>query len=303
MRFIAQPSSHAPEASHQNWPFESMEIAQRLLEHIPVILQQLFADGDLTAYLDLLCRMPYHHFLNLLLIYEKNPDAVCLAGTKIWSKFLPPDVEYILKPEQGKKSILLLAPFTNGIENKLLWYSIKVYNVSQTNVEIPDFSNGVFVHDRLHLDLLLDSVEDTLAKKYGLRVITEGSSSNYSLVIPGGTILEKRTAPVHSSDIVKLYWLTERLCEQHLKKNRILLDSSGILIQTLCICLFKIWGITHPSLPSIPKGSYRVISPQDQHAFLNILQHSLYEINQQISSAYLNARKEADEVTVNFDLN
>ena len=303
MIFHPQQSNHSNTMHQLHWPTESIAIADRLLDHIPDISNQLFADGDLTGYLNLMCQMPYYHFLNLLLIYEKCPTAVCLASQKIWRSLLPSDTSNVIKPEQVQNSISLLTPFINNLENKLLWYSIKVYDISQTYVKSLVPTNKVYIQDLQHLDLLIESVGDTLSNHYDIRVLVKANSSVCRLTFFDRSVSSKTIDLDHITDELKLYWLTENLCEQFIQKKQLMLDSSGLLIQTLCTCLFKIWGITHHSLPTIPKGSYCVIAPQEQYAFLNILQHSLYEINQQISSAYLNARNEADIVTVNFDLN
>ena len=281
---------------NQQWIVESIELAQKQIKHASEISEALFAGGDLTEYLNLMCRMPYYHFLNLLLIYEQYPSAVCLAGTRVWGKIL--GTQYPLKQEHAGKSITLLAPFTNGAAGELVWYSVNVYDVSQTHVKNLELPTGAYIRDHEHINFLLDAVIEVLARKYSQHVVIESNPALLQrLNIPGRVSGNAISVIDKLTDAQKLYWLTENICQQHIKSKAISSHSAGLLVQTLCSCLFKVWGITK-SMPTIPKGSYSTIIKEEQHPFLNILQHSFYSIDQQISSAYIDARNEASDVTI-----
>lgn len=289
---MATPQQTTNKNQNQQWIVESISLAQKLMEHTKEISRSLFANGDLTEYLDLMCRLPYYHFLNLLLIYEKYPTATCLAGTRVWGKLY--GSQYPLKSDQSGKSITLLAPFTNGSAGELVWYSVNVYDISQTlitNYEPPGY---VYTYDEFHLDLLIESVIDVLAARYSKHVLPEPNSSLLQrLNIPGRVTSHSITVSNTLTDQQKLYWLTENICQNAIASKPLSPRTSSLLTQTLCSCLFKAWGITE-SIPTIPQGSYSVIPVQEQHEFLNVLQHTFYAVNQQISSAYLDLRNESD---------
>lgn len=285
---------------------DSKRIAQELLTYSGEIAEKLFASGDLTGYLELQSRIPFYGYNNLLLIYEQYPRARSLAGYVIWKKVIEAEGGgRILKPEwTGKTPICLIAPFTDstfqkGYQQKsiqkLVWYTAKVYDISQTNASHrPD--PFAYIEHSSHLDLLLDAVSILIGTYFNRRIITERSPSSLSVVKTPGQVTE-HTVSVYSdvSKELKLHWLTENLLYFSVSKDCFSEKTYQLLIQSICFCLLRIWKIESVHLPVIPKNSFLIVPREEQEPFLDLLQKTVFWVNQQVSCAYLAYRKEEKE--------
>ena len=299
MAVSAKDKSH--KAAHE-WIIDKKRIAQQLLAELDILIEKLFSERNLSDFLQLLSRMPYFSYYNLLIIYNRYPKATCLAGFVTWRRIITEQTgdtkPKVLNSKGVNGGIDLLAPFTNDLGNgnyELTWYSVLLFDIEQTNAKDYQSDSPVFILDKNHLRFLLDSVSDILVSVFKHRVVYE--PHNPSLISSGilGRMHE-HTVSVRKdlNDEDTLRWLTESLIELYLNdKAHISAQSRKILSQCIHFCLYEIWGLENPNLLS---NISSIIPKSERKVFLDTLQQSVFDIYQLTAGYYLEQRKESQEL-------
>ena len=142
--------------NYQEWIKESKSYAPELRASAKASARSMFESGDLRPYLEILQRLSHFDAYNLILIQQQFPKATCLAGYKAWESLRSADQTYVLRPEWRGKPINAVCPFLdrpNGKDVRLIWFAIKLYDVSQTHVSYSEPS--IYLPDDLHSQLLI----------------------------------------------------------------------------------------------------------------------------------------------------
>jgi len=281
----------------QQWAQQRKEIARQQLARIPGLTKALFAQEDLTDFLSLLARFPSYNYLNLLIIHDKCPEATALAVFTVWQDLLGSEdkSQKVLKPDAIRNGIDLLAPFTNRIgedDFELIWYSALVFDIRHTNIRRFKPREPVYRHDSMHELMLCDAAAVALGTYYQHRVIYEADTaalrgSGALGRIGNHTVSVLRTAKQADT----LFWLTEALCELALGEVRLQRQSRDVLRQCMHVCLYKLWGLSHPGI--LP-GCHSVVPEQEQEMFLDLLQRNVFRLHQEVADCYLSQREDED---------
>lgn len=279
-----------------NWAQEAKSKARELRSSAHSVARNLFRSGDLRSYLDLVCRMNYYDAYNLLLLLQQYPKATCLAGFRLWQKFLPNPSAPVLKPEWRGKGIDLIAPYTemygNG-QSGLTWFAVKQFDISQTYVEGYTLPPSPYLPDDRHEELLISSVSDVIAIKYHRSVIHISSSSELrSAGLPGQ--MNESTLLVRD-DIkasLRLTFLCQCLCQLAMSESQQFTPIQRELAnQCVLHCLFQTWQLT-PARPlrqnAATLGSF---PPEHQVPFLSLIQRTVRLLDEDISYLYTQARR------------
>lgn len=281
----------------RRWVKSSQEKAQRLLLRAEALSASVFSSADnLTDFLDLTARLHHYDACNLLLIWDAYPSASCLAGYKVWERQLPSGVQ-VLKPEFKGKAIDLIAPFTDSSDgrNCLVWYSVSVFDVTQTMVPFfsPSFDTSYILDDD-HEYFLMDAINQVLSIRFGRSVIVQPASQLMAEVgLPGQITKTSVTVRMDLPSEKQLQWLTEALSVLSLEGSGLAPSSMELMKDCIEYCLFRIWGLDGFSHPP---GSIRIQSVTSGHlAFLHLFRDTLRNLNNLVCSCYLAKRQESDD--------
>ena len=264
--------------SNIEWAKTRKKQGEALRKSAVRIADALFQSGDLMGYMRLLSRFPYFHVHNLLLILQQYPNATALKGLKEWSRIYKGTFWKVLQPEWEGKGIDLIAPFTDCIareEYELKWYSIKVFDISQTKIDQK-------VYDLEYNAEIIQDVADVV------RAVTAVISLGYNLSVshtPSDAELKKFDLPGSMDDqvilvrddikpIQQLSWLLECLIQLKTKEMAAELTppQTGLLIEYIQFCVLSSWKLEESKgvhqnpviLSEIPK--------EKQISFLDIVQ-------------------------------
>lgn len=293
------------ESSKQSWASAKRNLAARLLERSEEVMKTLFLDGDLTDYLCLLSRLPNYYFRNLLLIYDQYPEASCLAGFSAWQKLLErrSPGQMVLKAENIKKNdIKVIAPFTNVIEpgkSELVWFSLSLYDVKQTNIANVKLYNSAYTQDSSHFNYLLASLREVLGTDYRRSVVFISDDETFNLSGLEGYVTE-HTVQVHKglSDDKLFHWLLEVICNLAVEDIAFPAPVQSLLTESICFCLLNIWGLPYVGLLS---GNHSLVPAAAQEAFLDALQRIVFDLSQRIEAIYLSLKEEELYLSGDFD--
>lgn len=302
MAFVSKTTK---EKTRQEWVLERKEIAKQQLLRVPALIESLFRNADLTSYLQLLSRMPYYSYQNLLIIHDKYPAATVLAGFPVWQRIMAAEdsSQKVLKPEAVKNGIDLVVPFTNMIgeqDYELTWYSVLMFDIQQTNVKNLALRKPVYIQDAKHRSHLLNAMISVLGSRYGRRIAYDPQSSPLLSSGTKGRISDRLVTVARGlKDEEQLYWLSEALCELALETNKLSQPTHRLLIQCMQFCLYEMWGLQHSGVLT---GAHQII-PDGEHAvFLDVLQKSVFTLHQYISGAYLSERHDTEEDLDDIDI-
>lgn len=282
------------------WAIASKEKAQRLLARTDGISQTVLSSIDnLISFLDLMARIHQFDAYNLLLIWDRCPDASCLAGYKTWERQLPEGTQ-ILKEAHKGKAIELIAPFTvgSGANSYLIWFSQNVFDVSQTNVPAaPPPIDCAYILDENHEAFLLDALQMAIATKFGRSILIQPpSQKQLEYDLPGEI---KENAVIVREDLSvqdHLQWFTEVLAQLSIQGADLPPVSSKLLRDCIRYCLFRIWRLEALALP--PRSTEQLNSvSQNQLMFLHLLRDTVRGLNTLVRSCYMEKRNEDEELS------
>ena len=295
----------SPPSETLQWAKEKKRKAALLMQQASEHARNLFSTSDITPFLDLVSRL--HHFdaMNLLLIYNRYPDASCLAGYKLWERMMRTPGAQILRKEWVGKGIDLLAPFTDSLDGKhlLVWYTVTMYDIGQTNVSYSPPAS-VYLSDGEHIYLLLNALQRILATFFGRTVVFIPPTEPMRAAGVPGLVIEGKASIIQvRSDIAEseqLRWLSEVLVRLFLYKTGASLDYESFLVKSITYCLFRSWR-----LPSLLPGQICPISELSEHTqmlLLTQIQKAVRSLDDVISHVYQEYRLEADEHSIDLEI-
>lgn len=283
------------------WAAASKENAKRLLAHTEEISQVVLSSiGNFISFLDLMARIHQYDAYNLLLIWERCPNASCLTGYETWKRQMPRGAQ-VLKDEYKGKAIELVAPFTDGsgADSCLVWYRTTVFDVSQTNVPAaPPPVDCAYILDKNHEFFLQDALQMAIATKFHRSVLIQPPSQKMLEYDLSGEI--KESAVIAREDLSStdlLQWLTEALAQLSIQSAGLSPASSKLLRDCIRYCLFRIWGLEALALPPSSTEQLNSVS-QNQLMFLHLLRDTVRALNMLVRSCYLEKRNENEELSL-----
>lgn len=289
-----------------DWIKSKKELAISQLANLDNYADSVFKEENFTDFLHLVSRMPYYRYENLLIIFNKNPQATCLAGFATWQRILlesgASKDSTVLRPDGVNNGINLIAPFTNDLGNgtfNLSWYCVLMFDISQTFVVDYTPRAPVFIHDSNHFSRILDSVIEILSSSFNYRIIYESFNTPLlSTGLPGRITGEIITIRRDLNDGDLLLWLTEIMCGLFLYRPSLLsTQSEKVLEQCIRYCLYLIWGFDPPNLLS---GICTLVPVKERKAFLDQLQSAVFKIYQESAGHYLFFVSEEDSEDLGY---
>lgn len=273
----------------EQWFREMEQEVKELIAHSETICQNLFASGDLTAFLALLSRLHQYDARNLLLIYHRLPDASCLGAFADWQKLCPDKSKMILNRKGVKQGIRLLAPYTlfkNG-QYSLTWFCVRQYDISQTNLSYTPPSTAPYIMDDLHLTRLAESARAVLSYSFHRSLLlVPKHHSELPPQLPFRITEEGVEIRSTESTLTRLLYLTEACAILFAKQESLPPSLHTLFAQCVSHCLFLIWQ--HPKAAPAPSNSRRISSVAHdlQFPFLTALQRAVRELEEAVACAY-----------------
>lgn len=281
----------------RRWAISTKEKAMRLLAQTEDISLAVFSSSDnYIRFLDLISRLHHYDALNLLLIWNAYPDAMYLAGYKVWEKMLPPDVR-VLKEEHKGKGIDLIAPFTDNSssESSLVWYSVSVFDVTQTTVQkAPPPFDPAYVLDDEHIYFLMNAIRSVLSSRYDRSVVVQPPTQDMQELGLFGDIASN--AVIVRDDLPPdelLQWLAEALAQVSIADQPFASPALQLLRDSIRYCLFRIWGLE--AYVRAPGSSIQLKAAAPRGVpFLHILRDTVRELNNMVCCFYTAERQNSD---------
>lgn len=297
MLFMTQPNNDPSwRLDRDQWFRVKQEEAAALFQRSNKVCRALFESGDLMDFLALLSRLHQYDYRNLLLIYDQLPDATCLGAFAAWKNLCPNSAKMVLNEKGIKKGILLLAPYTLLQKGKyhLTWYSVRQYDVSQTNLDYTPPSVSPYVMDAEHISVLMESVRAVLS--YSFRKSLLLLPKHHPLLVSELVYTITPEAVLmrgEESILSRLQNMTDAMGRLSANRESIPAVYHTLFAQCVGHCLFTIWG--HPDQYPAPLPGSRIISvPSDvQPVFLDALQRTVRQIEETTACAYRLLREKA----------
>lgn len=295
---MTQTTNQSPwQNDRKQWLLEKEREAEGLIQLSERICRQLFASGDLSAFLALLSRLHQYDYRNLLLIYHQYPSATCLGSFSVWQKLHSDPAKMVLNQKGIKKGIRLLAPFTVYDKGSyhLIWYSIRQYDVSQTNLTDHPSVVSPYKSDDNHIKYLTEAVRAVLSDSFQKSLLLlpkqhSGLSPQLSYSITPEAVVMRSQEPL----ISRLQYMTEAIGRLSASQGSLPPAQQILFAQCICHCLFVIWG--HPNNCPAPSSGSKITSfpVETQLLFLDLLQRTVRQVEESVACAYRMIRKDAD---------
>lgn len=266
----------------------------RALELCSTALDQanvLFDNGDLRPFLTTLTRFHWYNFYNLLLILRQYPNATVLRTFKEWQSLMNDPQAQVLKSDHKGKGIEIVAPFTNHQPQgtrSLSWYSVKQFDISQTNVQNFESTPNIYLSGPDHLFTLNAAIIAAIYSEYGMSTYPCHSdlpphTGNFGYT--EGDIVFWRS---DLSDTNKLLWLSECLIALSKPETVIGERFQRAFIRMAQHCLLQIWQIDDPHLLFLPKDHELICSVPSElrPVFLDLLQRRVRHFEETVYSRY-----------------
>ena len=279
------------------WAQSVKEKGQRLVAFAQSLSPKVFTSiENLISFLDLAARIHYYDAYNLLLIWDRCPNASCLAGYKVWERQLPRGAQ-ILKKEHMGKGIELVAPFTDGFhqQSQVVWFSVIVFDISQTTLAVPPpaFDSGYFLDDR-HEYFLLDALRMVIGTVYERSVLISPPTQLQQEAGLSGHITDQAVFVRDDLPLKEqLQWLTESMIVLEGTRQGLLPASLQLFIRCVGYCLFRIWRLEDYAVP--PHSIQLNGAAQQEMPFLHQVRDSLRFLNNLICSCYIASRQDSDD--------
>lgn len=289
-----------PRSAADLWLRRSKQKARELRSTAHNEAFQLFRCGDLTRYLELLCRFHHYDAYNLLLIHCQYPQATCLAGAAQWRKLAGTE-DFPIKPEWKDTGISLLIPFTESFgpeQYGLTWLSGIQYDISQTTIDDFSLPDAPYLPEEDHIAHLINCLKELIATKYHRSVIPVSSSGQLRSAGLVGQ-MDDYTILVRSDVAAaqRLFFLSQCLC-QLLPTPSISLTApqKDLAQQYTLFCLFTIWNVPLPRPLHQPPAVLSGISPDLQLPFLSLICETVRYLDEEISYIYQNQNREVAQI-------
>jgi len=274
----------------QEWAKKARARGKELLLDAMVLQNELFDQGDLTPYLNILSRMSYQNSRNLLLLMARFPNATYLAGFTSWQKLIPDPMARVLRPNQRGKGIELLVPFTVLNQNYITWFAVLHFDVSQININYDPPTGPYCPTASHHTTALLAALHSVAGESYHTSIsVIEEQDELESLraanldcrMLPGFFLLRPNL-----SDTEKLKWLTTSLCRLYFRYNNLPEHYENYISLCACHCLLTIWGISESTRLVSNRTLVSSVPREDRQMILDQLQHCVHTVDAQISLSY-----------------
>lgn len=277
------------------WLINSKKAALRLLNKADEISDRIFKSGNLRVFFSLLSRFSYLDYRNLLLLSAQYPQATDLAGASVW-KSMAPKGGLFLKEEYQGKGISLLAPFTeiSKTDLKLIWFTIKMYDISQTNIINGTHSRTVYLHNKKeHIDILIKSIRAFVAEEYNVSFLITKTEEHIKTGLP--CIVKNKVIYIQpkSDELAQLSFFVEYIVKREIDEP---LSREMILYLAASVrdCLFEIWDLPKQVSCSPPYESITDLSAEEQKTFLSKAQLLVRSIEDSILNKYRLLAKDRD---------
>lgn len=283
-----------PNLDQQKWLQEGKAKAPELRASAQEAAKELFAAGDISEYLDILSRLSYYDAFNLMLILEQFPKAKFLAGYNVWKRLIGNPSLRILKPEWVGKGIDMVIPFTDAQkgEHKLIWFAVRQFDISQTNVKY-ELPQSVYIVDDIHIDLLIKSLCETISMEYHRTVYHMGADASMKAAGHPGKLSES-TVSIRDDmkPAEKLDWLIDCLCVLTGSENNFPTEYKELFRQSIKYTFWKTWSLPYPPSLYAYKRNIREVDENLQMDFLDCIRRTFRSLEESVSAAYSSFRKE-----------
>lgn len=285
------------QSTSREWIQEGKSLAPELRASAKASARSMFETGDLRPFLETLQRLSHFDAYNLILIQQQCPKATCLAGYKAWESQLSANQTYVLRPEWRGKPINAVYPFLdrpNGKDARLIWFAVKLFDVSQTYVRYSEPS--VYIPDELHLQLLIKAACEVLAAEYDRTVYHQSRDPKMKSM---GFVGQMTDMVVAIRDDAKpnqqLDWLIDCLCMLHGGETRLPPACRSLL--RLCVkhALWLRWSLDRPPSLYSFRNNIRELSEDIHMEFLDCVQRVFRSLEESISDAYVTLRENREE--------
>lgn len=281
----------------KEWIQEGKSLAPELRASAKASARSMFETGDLRSFLDILQRLSHFDAYNLILIQQQYPRATCLAGYKAWENRLADDQTYVLRPEFRGNPINAVYPFLdrpNGKDARLIWFAVKLFDVSQTHVRYSEPS--AYIPDELHSQLLIEAACEVLSTEYGRTVYHQASDPKMKAA---GIVGQMTDMVIAIRDDAKAYqqldWLIDCLCTLHGGEQRLPNACRTLLRQCVKHALWLRWSLERPPSLFSFRNKIRELSEDIQMEFLDCVQRVFRSIEESIAAAYVKLRENREE--------
>lgn len=280
-------------ANYSEFLNEKFSKAQNLLSNASETAGTLFRTGDFSDYIKLSGRFTEHNFQNILLLCDQFPNATFIAAFNVWKSFIPdPDRNQILRNEAKGHPIELIAPFT-FLNQKIIWFSVNMYDISQTNVDPDKIPQGKYIQGPRHKEYLVDALKLVIGTDFSRSILLTPSYNDYG-GLPG--IIDDHYVKIRTNSSIEdlLPWLTEIACKLKLQNIKML---ENLRIQTsrfILHILFEAWGLSSHSLPPIDYSPLLDLSEPKRMSYLGTIQRTVRYLDEAVYCAYCGLRNQKD---------
>lgn len=281
------------------WLESSKMFAQQLLIKTGDISEKLFKSGDISVFFSLLSRFSYLDYRNILLIAAQYPKATDIAGASVWKSMVSKGSLFLKEEFQGK-GISLLAPFTETgkSDSKLIWFTIKMYDISQTKVIKKETAKAFYLKNKKeHIDILLKSIRSFISDEYYISYVVTKTDEHVKTGLP--CVLKNKLVYIRpkADELMQISFFTEYIVkseiDEPLPKEIIVYLASSVRDS-----LFDIWNLPKQISCSPPYESITDMATEKQEIFLNKAQQLVRYIEDRVLSEYRMLAKDRD---INYD--
>lgn len=253
-----------------DWVESSKRAAIQLLRKTDEISDRMFQSGNLSLFFTLLARFSYFDYRNILLLFVQYPRATDLASLNVW-KAMAGGNPAVIKNEYRGKGINLLAPYTETRDDKpyLTWFTVKLYDISQTTVTANDSVKSPYLTEkRRHEETLTKAFRSFVANELGVEYIFVDTEihmrTGKACYSKGNTIYIKPRA----TQLEQLAYLSEFVVQKNTDCG---LSETMIMFLSLSVrdCLFEIWNLPKQVSFAPPYEEIASMSIDTQRTFLN----------------------------------
>lgn len=299
---MAEMKSVSEHSRITDWLDNSKKAAKQLLVKADEISDRTFKSGDLSIFFSLLSRFSYFDYRNLLLLSAQYPQATDLAGFNTWKNMLPKDAMILKKESQGK-GISLLAPFTEdqGSTPCLIWFTVKMYDISQTTIPVKNTEASPYIQDKVqHINTLLKAIRNFLAKEFNVEFVFADTDTHIITGLACYSKGNKIYIKPKATELQQLSYLIEHLVQTN--TNSYLSDNILIyLANNIRDCLFRIWNLPKQMSFSPPYEEIVKLSIESQNTFLSLAQQWVRYIEDVVLYEYLALKNNDSELFVSDD--
>jgi len=299
---LAETKTAAKSADMQQWIKTNKARALELCSMALETANDLFDSGDLRPYIQVLSRLHCFNFYNILLILRQYPNATCLTTFKEWQSRMENPNQQVLKREYIGKGIETIAPFTNlqpSGTRSLTWYSVKQFDISQTNVTSFLPPKSIYEPGQKHLVYLNSALRGVISLEFHCNVSIDTTDREiYNAGIPGVREGTEILCRANLSQSERLTWLLQNLIDLSRPEVVVGAQYKHLFHALAANCLLQIWGIQDRGLLYLHQDADLVRSvPADlRPVFLDLLQRSVRRFEEAVHCEYVGRLQHRTEV-------